>query len=450
MKRTTMSRWFFGMMMAPAMAAFMAGCASDVAESDDSDVTADLDIADRVTVKKDELVYDKGVGAKFRAKGLLDKLDAYVASNGETEPVFFVDERARDAVGADGIVNEQSRNPEGYIRRGVSYTENADGTLTIKTIGASMDEARAEVEKVTLSRSRLGIRNTGGQPEEPRLGQWKWDETFGGTRRFDLLRMQLTDKDGNKWDLGSTPLLSLSAGSAKADVRLKSAFISIEPRFRGEVNVDGLTTNNGFAEFSATANSEILFEATATGLIEPSKSGTFHVVNIAGAVGGFPTTLRVDVDWSCKLAVSGQAVAQVGAKASGSISAKASFQDFRITPEVATPEYRVEAIGPALDGNVMVKGRCELTPKLALGVFDAVGPNADLNLWSDLAVDARGAANLQGAGAEVDAKLTAGGQLRFGGGLKPFGFQLLTINAQPIDLFQATVFEKKITLGNMQ
>src|SRR5690606_20133072 len=113
---------------------------------------------------------------------------------------------------------------------------------------------------------------TGAQPEEtqPRLGHWKWDETFGGPRRFDLTRMQLTDKNGQKFTFADKPLLSLTGGSAKAEVRLKTAFITIEPRFRGEVNVNGLTTNDGFAELSAKAESELLFEATASGLIEPA------------------------------------------------------------------------------------------------------------------------------------------------------------------------------------
>src|SRR5262249_49573548 len=157
----------------------------------------------------------------------------------------------------------------------------------------------------------------------------------------------------------------------QASVRMKSAFISIEPTFTGEVNVRGLKTNDGFIEIAANAKSELVFEADATGIAEPSRSGTFHIVNLVGAVGGFPTTLRVDADWSCELHMSARAHAEFGGKASGSVRARASFKDFKIATELPKPTYGFEPVGPSLDGSAKAIAKCQITPKLALGVFDA-------------------------------------------------------------------------------
>src|SRR5262249_26077312 len=124
------------------------GCASSQDDTDGagSDVVVGIvDFANKVTVKDDSLVFDADLQDKLQ--DTLTKVDAYAAAPDKTkvEPVFLIGNRQSDAKGSDGAIKDGIRNPLGYLRRAVSWSKAADGTIVVKTETATVAEASGEL-----------------------------------------------------------------------------------------------------------------------------------------------------------------------------------------------------------------------------------------------------------------------------------------------------------------
>lgn len=472
MKRSLMMKTMFATMLAiPTFA--VAGCASDASETDESNIGVDSSaLYDKVTVEADRLIFDKGVYAQLESKGVIAKIDAWMANGRSGEPVFMLDNRASTAVGADGLIDESSRNPVGYVRKVKSYELKDDGTLVVMTDPASVVEAQAELERAgVITRGRRG--GAGGiqaqnvsETDADAIWSKEWETDFGfgpSGKVFDLKTLPLKKvtfrRDGFTPVLGETfnlsePLFHVPGSFGDFKINLKTAKITVAPKFKGKLAVEGLRTNNGFMELSGTAASEIEFEAIATGQINKVAEGSFHIARYAmpdqigplSVFKRFPLSMSIEADWKCEFEASGEAQANIGAIAQGGLKARIGFENFGVLPLTVeqAPAYTIKAIGPSFNSAAKVRAHCWIQPVVQTQFFDASGPFAGIQVYADASAEARGTQ----ASGQLDTSLDIGATLRSGGVMKPFGVTLMDdLVAEKTISVPGSPFKKTFTIG---
>jgi hypothetical protein len=428
--------------LATAFLLLVAGCAADgdsSATNDENEIVIGLDdLADRVTVLPDRLVFDASVQPALERLGLLDKVTAFEAASDKTaaEPVLFVGRRQKGATAADGTIAEGARNPSGYLRRGVHWSKAADGTIVVKTEQATMAEAVEEMK-------RNGFVNLTG-PKAQAFGDNGEDIAtgFGSTDR--TWRVPIGPAGGIvPIDLSGRELASRAlASGGKAKIVLKTGKITLRPVATAHLVVKTFIPQMAEATIAADVDGAVEFEATGDGGFDFTKEATLFKRSWGRDVGGLPLTLAVEVGYSCQVATSGRTQANAGATAKGALRAGAAFEGLSLRGILDRPTYEFGRIGPTVDSSVIAKGVCHLTSKLALQLFDAAGPEGLVDLAATLDADAS-QAQLGGKG---KARLIASVDAQAGGTLQPFGFKLADIKLGPFHS-ERQVFDGEITVG---
>jgi len=419
------------------------GCAADgatAATSDDNEIVVALgDLADRVKVEPERLVFDANVAPSLDRLGLLAKIAAYdaAADKSTAEPVFLVGRRQTGATAADGSIQEDARNPNGYLRRGVRWSTGSDGSIVVMTEPATMAEAVEEMKKNGLVKLSGPTTQAFGDNGEDS------DDGFGNTNR--KWRVPLGPANGIvPIDLSGRELWSrqLAAGG-KARVVLKSGKITLRPVANASLLVQRFVPQSAEATITADVDGAIEFEATGDGGFDFTKEATLFKRSWGREVGGLPLTLAVEVGYTCQVATSGRTLANAGATAKGTLRAGVAAQGLSIRGILDRPTYSFERFGPRVDTNVNVQGVCHLVSKVALQVFDASGPEAVVDLAATLNADASQAQ----LGGTANARLTASVDARVTGALQPFGFKLAEVNLGPFRA-QRDVWNGNIQIGS--
>ncbi len=424
-----------GCLLATLLAAATVACRDEGAtqQGDEADVVVGLaSLRDKVAVFDDRLELDADVLAKLQSAGVLDKIDRYASASDKTavEPVYLVGDRQSDATNPDGSVKDGTRNPAGYLRRAVSWHKGDGDVIVVQTQPASVAEALSEIEKTGFvglkpnSIRPLGSGDDGANGSGDTDGTWH--QTFGASYPV----IDLSGKELWHHDL-------LAGGHAK--VVLKTGRITLDPKVDTRLLVRSFHSIEASAVLDTTVKGELDFEATSDGAFDVFDKGTLWTKSFAAAGGVMPTTLTVEVRWECELGATGRTVANVGARAQGSLRTGAAFEDGKLQGILDRPTYEFERIGPTLTTNVNVQGACHLIAELSLRLFDSSGPHATLDLYTSLDANA----SQQQASGQASARVTAGVEATVDGTLEAFGIKLLKIDVPPYkseqELFNGTI-----------
>lgn len=410
-----------------------AGCAGDSTSSGDDEIVVGLsDLKDRVTVEQDQLVFDADLAGKPKFEQLLERITA------NSEPVYLVGDRASGSLVGRGEFAPNARNATGYMRKALSWSKNDAGQFVIKTAKATLPEVAGEL-------AQNGFRSVNNSNVAPQgvdrsrgNGIWsaEWDEDFGGARSFDLRTLRIPAGPFRGKTFAEAPLFQAKTPSGEVilEARVKQATVELKPRTTGSVIIHGLTTNDVDLNLSAEANAAFEVEINATlpeaARINAQQNGTFELAKIGGTFQGFPLTLEAWADWECSTQVDGGMNFAIGMKANGSLAAGATVKDFDVAMKPFGMNYGFERIGPTGAANFKAEQRCTLTPRVALQIFDSAGPEAALELFEHGSFTANG--SVAQAALEASTEVTAGGELRFGGALRPFGVNVAEITTDPM------------------
>jgi hypothetical protein len=399
----------------------LAACGtSDDAQSGESEVVVGLgDLSNKVFVHPDSLEFDADVVASLEKNGVLSRMGK--------EPVYFVGNRQSDALAADGSIKANARNPSGYLRRALSWKPGDGGTLVVTTEPASFADAVEEIKRTGF----VGLKPQAGENDG---APGNWDKTVH--HAFDTI--DVIDLSGK--ELWSKPLLR--GGTAR--LVLTKGRIAVHPTLDAHIVIENFKPKEGQAVLSTTVDGELEVEARADGYFElANQSGKIFSKSWGGATaGGVPLTLSIDVNWSCKAAVDGRAVASVGGTASGTLRAGASYQGNQLSGILDKPTYELGRLGPTVNSNISFAGECHLEAELGVQLFDTAGPQASADIY---AVGTANAHTAQLAG-EANANLKAGVELRVGGSLRPFGVKIADIEL-PAYRYEKELFNGSITIG---
>lgn len=427
------------LLSAPLFASMLTavGCAGDATSSGDDEIVLGLsDLKDRVTVEPDQLVFDADLVGKPKFDQLLARISD-VAQNRASEPVYLVGDRATGALQGRGELRLDARNATGYMRKALSWSKNDKGEIVVKTEKATLPEVAREL----AANGFRGVNNSNSAPQNidrsRGAGIWSadWDETFGGTRSFDLRNLRIPFGPFRGKTFAEAPLFQAKAPSGEVilEARVKQASIDLTPRTNGSVIIHGLSTNDVDINLSAEANAAFEVEITATlpdaARINAQQGGTFELAKIGGTFQGFPLTLEAWADWECSTQVDGGMNFSIGMKANGHIAAGATVKDFGVSMKPMGLDYGFERIGPTGAAAFKAEQRCSLTPRIALQIFDSAGPEAGLELWEHGDFNVNG--SVQAMSLEASTAVRAGGELRFGGALRPFGVNVAELTMDP-------------------
>jgi hypothetical protein len=396
-----------------AFALGAAACATETTSAtDDVDLTIDTSqIDDHVTVYDDRLEFDPAV---------VPALDRLHKTAERDEPIYYVGGRAKDALDRSGALRNDARNATGYLRRAIGFERRADGTLVVRTVPATLAEAIEDVKSRGLKSPTLRPRDD--RPAETATGD------------HDITIHRAFGQDGSDriaFDFSGTELFKrklLLGGDAK--VVIKRGRLELKPVVDASFSIRNFVPSKAEAILTSDVSGELEIEASGQGAFEVAKSQPLFGTAFGGSVQGLPVTLRVDVESSCNLGLSGAAVASAGATAKGNLRVGGTLAASGLTPIFDPPTYSFERIGPALNASLNASGNCHLIATLSMQLFDLAGPQGKVDMYADL--QARGTATT--AGARATASLKAGVEASVGGSLRPFGVSLGTISAPPLKL----------------
>jgi hypothetical protein len=413
-------------LVALAVMTALAGCSSeDGAESAQADVVVGTrDFSNDVTVLPDRLEFDAAVAPK---------LQSVLGRVGGAEPVYLVGSRQKDAVGSDGVLKPQLRNPTGYLRRALSWEKGDGGKIVVRTEPTTLADALEEVKKSGfIAAKSLRTLDDNGVDIDRGIGNTNqtWTHTFGpadGIAVVDLSGKQLWHKQ--------------LFNGGNADLVLSKGRIGITPSVQSHLLVERFVPKEASAILTADVQGDLEFLLSADGGYELFGGDTIYQKSYGTTVGKMPLTLDLAVKWDCSLGATGQSVARVGMSASGQVSAEAKWTG-RVESKINPPTFSFQGPQPTVDSNVDVAGACHLITELKLQVFDAAGPEVKVDLAANL--DARGSqAQLGGKGS---ARVVASAVTSFSGTLKPFGFKIAEIDVPPLRV-EKELFSGEITVG---
>jgi hypothetical protein len=431
-------------MLAAVLLPVVTGCATaadEGPETTEGEVVVGLpSLANQVAVQPDRLEFDPGALGALERHGVLAKIDTYAsaADKSAAEPVYLVGERQADALGEDGAIKPDARNPAGYLRRAVSWEKRADGVVVVKTEPATLSEAIEEIKKNGFlgedDPAGVSIQgNTDGENTASGFGNADrhWQTTLGpeaGFAPIDLSGRELWSKS------------FLSGGNAK--LALKTARINIKPTVDVHLVTKRFIPKNAEATITTDLGAQLEFEASTSAAFDVSQSNTLLKKSIGTHLKKLPLTVGLEVKYACEVAASGPSVASTGVTANGRVRAGAAVEGRHIKGILDTPTYNLGFVRPKLDAKVQVAGACHLVTELTMQVFDAAGPTATADVYAIL--DANGTAT--NTGAVAAAKVKVGVEASVGGGLRPFGIKLANINVPPYKL-EKEIFNGQIGLG---
>jgi hypothetical protein len=324
------------------------------------------------------------------------------------------------------MVNDDSANPLGYLRRFVSY-KKVGGRLVVTTTPSNLDEAADELR-------RRGFTDVHTSSIRPLTAETAEADTTGSIDQdfaFDPLE---TSDTLLRWQGGTGDSVTVTA-------RTK---LTVAPHVKASFVAGPSTVKEGSLFISGRIDGSIEFDATVTGVVSLEKTGKLLAKpwRKAALVGGVPVTLSVDLGWKCGLEVNGEVNLTVGAAASGSIGATgAEWHGDEVNTTIGTPSYSFDPVGPTITAGVESNLNCHVIPTVTVSLFDILGPIATVDLWAK--IDAKHVEDL-----DYDVGLYAGGSVSLGGGLQPFGYELTKWVAPPLTFGpEEALVSKTLSLG---
>lgn len=427
------------MICAAVLTALVVGCAgheeSDADASESEVVVGVADLSNKVAVYPDRLEFDADVVGQIERRGLLAKIDASKKQVG-AEPVYFVGNRQSDALDEDGSVKAGVRNGAGYLRRAVSWRKGEGGVLVVMTEAATLAEAIEEVKKNGF----VGLEAKALQPlansDVTDFDKGNFEKTL--THVFGPNANGLAPLDFSGKELFSKRLLL--GGQAK--LVLSRGRLEIKPVLDAQISIKNFAPQKTKVTLATEVQGEIEITASSDGAFDVQNGSTLFSKSFGAAVSGVPLTLSVDVRWKCGVGMSGASVASVGATAKGRVSGGAEFEGGRFKGLFEQPTFELARLGPTFKANANVNGECHLVSELGVQLFDTVGPNATVDLYTKVA--ARASA---GTSNGLSASVKAGVEARVGGSLRPFGVKIGQISTPPL-VSEKEVFNGPVPLGN--
>ena len=299
----------------------------------------------------------------------------------------------------DILIGEQggvgTKNPLGFLRKvtALPVTSTDGTTITIKTTGATLQEAFSQAKfQATLQTPQLGLTGpataqatvvhprpqgvgTSGTCSPDHLLDFSGTNLFSSTNSVTLhsgdtvgYTASVTIKTGTltftpSWDIAadiepnlSDPLSSVQSfhasatGELDADLELTAAF-----------NLTGNMTGEDLADLIAQQ-------------ITASPSSTLADYNVSlGTISvgilSIPVNAEFKATLACDLSYGGGIGVDVGANATGSITAGFDYQNSTLTPVYANSES-FTMIGPNWTADSAVHVRCSVKPEFDLSFFD--------------------------------------------------------------------------------
>lgn len=442
--------------------ATLAGCASSDGASPatgTNDIVVQSVWNDQVKVEADRLVFPKEARGTADLSTALEKLTHYVGAynaaitnapmNGATndaeaddyavnalrttsklDPVYFFGGRQSNALNEDGSVKEGLNNPIGYLRRGVAWSEGANGEIIVQTKPASLAEAHSELEARGLM---TNVQHSAAEGEDD---NWAWGEVYPFT---------IADVDLSK------SLYKHKIGASLGNVEV--GFVDSHLKLTGNVDagVSGrwISPRQARGILNLNLEGQLVLEGKFDGGFGMSSGdiSLFHKAFDIASIGGFPLTLNFDIVGKCDMATNGKIVARGGEKVVGGMSGGAKYErdgeGFQTVWEPNWPQFA--PIAPTVTSNAIVEAGCVLTVSSHIQLFDTGGPTAQAGAFVNLTANGQ-TADLT---AKARAKIVGGIDASAGGTLAPFGVTLGSISTDPFHR-EWTIFDQPIEFSAAQ
>lgn len=368
------------------------------------------------------------------AKGNADEEDDFAVNslrdNNKLLPVYFFGGRQHDALNEDGSVKEGLRNPTGYLRRGVSWSDGPNGELLIQTRPASIAESHIDLEARGLM---PGVAHSAAEGDDD---NWAWGQVYPFTiADVPLNKTLYTHQIGAA--LGSVNVGfvdsnlkitgNLDAGVSGRWVSPRQARGILNLNLEGQINLQG-QFDGGYGMSSGDIS-------------------LFHKAFDITSIGGFPLTLSFDIVGKCDMATNGKITARAGEKVVGGMAGGAKYErdgdGFGIVWEPNWPQF--SPIAPTVTSNAIVEAACTVTVSSRVQLFDTGGPSAQAAAFVKLNANGQ-TSGLSGSG---KATVVGGIDASAGGTLAPFGVTLGSISTPPFHK-EWTIFDQPVSFSAPQ
>lgn len=404
-------------------ACVVSGCAAgnDSAASTASDVTVQLDDpkaeADAVVVASDSVTFPSHVSKSSRVIDLMNRTV-------KNETVFLVGTRASNAVLADGTIDPNSKNPNGYMRKIVSAEMLPNGDTKFNTAPASLIEAQPAMKAAGFFSSSNS------------------DDCFPQTTNaFNLYNIDL-----------SRTLYQKSFGSiGSMNIALKNTKLAITGNLDTQVTGGCFSPDSAHAILTLNLAGGVTLEGKFDGAFgaETGSMQLYHKQIAITSVAGYPLSLDFTVSAECEFDSNGKAQADVGGTINGTIAAGGSWQSGQGFSSVFRPQWpQMQAIGPTFSTNATIEGKCTLSAKGQALIFDSTeGPYAQADTYLQLDGTGNGGAAPGAATGSVEAKLTAGVDIGLGGSIRSFDYTIVDNISAPSYSQDWQIFDKTFSVG---
>ncbi len=392
--------------IALSLIALGVGCseepATDAGTSDAADVVA-RDLSDAAQVFDDRLVFPRSL----IDTSLREKIAAYEAAlaRGEeesTEPVLLVGDRERDAIQADGTLDETGPNPEGFMRRALSLREEGD-SVVILTEPASLEEVFTELDE-------NGAIDIGAAPD----ADGPPGKAPQGARHVDVPTIPVIDLSGVEiYRKGSDY------------IRLPSAYVHLDLALDVGVQVSALRLQETHVIVSGDVDAEIDVEASifdvppVVGI--PIEKEVFVAKYPLPPLGPVPMTIALRVSVGCTVSGGGF---HVTGGAGTTMHFTGGVEYTRAGGAVAVGDVTHEPYVLSPSGELLaskqVTVRCSVDPRIEVLFFDVVGPIVKTQAFADFRF----------ATAPDRLSLDVGLTGHLGGTLRVFGLRVGELSAQ--------------------
>ena len=371
--------------------------------------------------------------APATAKGNADEEDDFAVNslrdNNSLLPVYFFGGRQTGALNDDGSVKDGLKNPIGYLRRGVSWSDGPNGELLVQTRPASIAEAHIDIEARGLMPGVAHSANGGDGTND----NWSWGQVYPFT---------VADVPLNK------TLYSHQIGAALGSVNV--GFVDSNLKITGNLDssVSGrwVSPRQAHGILNLNLEGQIVLQGQFDGGYGTSSGdiSLFHKAFDITSVGGFPLTLSFDIVGKCDMATNGKITARAGEKVVGGLAGGAKYErDGAGFGVVWTPSWpQFAPIAPTVTSSAIVEASCTVTVSSHVQLFDTGGPSAQAAAFVKLN------ANGQTSGTSGSGKATIVGGIdaSAGGTLAPFGVTLGTIST-PAFHKEWTIFDQPVAFS---